>query len=131
MALHSKSSSAWKPGQSGNPAGRQIGSRNKLSTQYLDDVLYDFMADKNTPLRMHNGAVAIRKWRDEYPHLYMKAIHQLLPREFKVQHESLVDGMSDDELTAALDHVRLAIAARTGGGADLRATAPAGKDKLN
>ena len=61
----------------------------------------------------------------------LKAIHQLLPREFNVQHESLVDGMSDDELNAALDHVRLAIAARTGGGADLRATAPSSKTELN
>src|SRR5260221_5404769 len=28
----------WKPGQSGNPAGRQKGSRNKLSQDFIDDA---------------------------------------------------------------------------------------------
>ena len=34
----SKWKSQWQPGQSGNPAGRAIGSRNKLATVYVDDV---------------------------------------------------------------------------------------------
>lgn len=28
----------WKPGQSGNPMGRPPGSRNKLSTMFMDDL---------------------------------------------------------------------------------------------
>jgi len=32
----------WKPGESGNPAGRPLGSRNKLSESVIQDIAADW-----------------------------------------------------------------------------------------
>ena len=32
----------WQPGQSGNPKGRPVGSRNKLATLVFDEALASF-----------------------------------------------------------------------------------------
>ena len=32
----------WKPGQSGNPAGRPVGARNRLAETFLEDLYRDW-----------------------------------------------------------------------------------------
>ena len=63
----------WKPGQSGNPAGRPKGARHKLCTQYIEDLqkVWD-----------DQGIAAIRKLAKEKPAAFVAAVGQLVPREF-------------------------------------------------
>ena len=42
----------WLPGQSGNPAGRPVGSRQKLAEQYLRD-LYEFWQEIGPAADVH------------------------------------------------------------------------------
>src|ERR1700753_1687473 len=58
----------WKPGQSGNPAGRPKGSRNKLGEAFLTELHADFC---------EHGKEAIARVRDEAPALYVTAVASL------------------------------------------------------
>ena len=62
----------FKPGQSGNPAGRPKGSRSKLGDEFLKALLADFEA---------GGIEAIRLTRTEKPSDYGKVIASILPKE--------------------------------------------------
>jgi len=71
-------SSRWKPGQSGNPAGRPKGSRDQLT----ESVYREFLEDWNK-----NGAAAIAKMRESKPELYVQAAIRLVPTHVPVDHE--------------------------------------------
>ena len=63
---------AWKPGQSGNPAGRPRGARSKLSELTLTKLLADF--------EQHGDAV-ITSVRTKNPTAYLAAVVSLLPKQ--------------------------------------------------
>src|SRR5215831_18740890 len=65
----------FKPGQSGNPAGRPKGSRNKLQN-FIAALAEDFEA---------YGPQAIAECREKAPHKYLSVIAQLLPKEAKIE----------------------------------------------
>jgi len=65
----------WKPGQSGNPAGRPKGSRNKLEEMFVSALCEDFK---------DNGADAIRKCREEKPEVYLNVIAKVVPRQVEI-----------------------------------------------
>src|SRR5262249_61069734 len=92
----------WKPGQSGNPAGRKPGDRNKFGTHFISDFYADWV---------QHGAAAIEKLRLESSKDYVKVAASLLPRELHVKAASIVDGWTEDEVKAALDHIRSQISA--------------------
>src|SRR6185437_4393246 len=61
---------SWKPGQSGNPAGRAKGSRNKLGEAFIEAMHADFM---------EHGTQVIETVRVEKPDQYLKVIASILP----------------------------------------------------
>ena len=90
--LQQRPAHLWKPGTSGNPAGRPRGSRNKLSEDFVAALYDDFQA---------HGAAAIAACRAEKPDVYVRVIAGLLPKDvtFKVQQ---LDDLSDDQLLRKL-----------------------------
>jgi hypothetical protein len=94
-------SNLWKPGQSGNPAGRPPGARNRLSEAFLRDMMAAWEA---------HGAAAIETMVTERPHEFVKLVAGLLPRKFELK-ASEYDDFSDDELNAQLGAVLRGLAA--------------------
>ena len=63
----------WKPGQSGNPAGRPKGSRNVLCKAYIDSLktLFD-----------EKGEQMLRDLMTKKPEEFAKLVAKLVPQEF-------------------------------------------------
>jgi hypothetical protein len=86
----------WQPGQSGNPAGRPKGSRNKLSEAFLHALADDFDA---------NGAEVIERVRQERPHDYLKVCASVMPKRLENENVTPIqrpEDMSDEELLSAV-----------------------------
>jgi Family of unknown function (DUF5681) len=84
----------WQPGQSGNPAGRTRGSRNKLSEEIICALLRDF--------RQH-GQKAVARVRQTQPAAYLKICALLVPREMQLEHKGGIKEMSDEQLETAIE----------------------------
>ncbi|MFT8896283.1 MAG: DUF5681 domain-containing protein [Acetobacter sp.] len=69
----------FKPGKSGNPAGRKKGSRNKLAEDFIAALCADFK---------EHGVSAIQKMRLEKPDSYINAIVKLVPTQFQAVDEN-------------------------------------------
>src|SRR6516162_5417587 len=95
------SATAWKPGQSGNPAGRQIGSRHKLNEKFILALHDDFV---------EHGAAVIEKVRIRKPEIYLKVIASILPRELHVKDQSAFEGMSIEQIDETLSAIKTVIA---------------------
>src|SRR5262245_58784208 len=96
----------WQPGQSGNPAGRLRGSRNKLSEEVICALLRDF--------REH-GQKAIAKVRQTQPAAYLKILALLIPREHKVEHSNRLKELSDEQLEAMVEYLETSLEAQARG----------------
>lgn len=81
----------FKPGQSGNPAGRPKGSRHKLGEDFLKALQADFA---------EHGTDAIAKVREQKPDQYLKVIASILPKEIEVG-ENLATAMKESRDAAA------------------------------
>jgi hypothetical protein len=71
-----KQDTRFKPGQSGNPAGRPKGARSRLGETFIQALAEDF--------DLH-GPETIAKVRSKDPTAYIKVISNILPREVLVQ----------------------------------------------
>lgn len=81
----------FKPGQSGNPAGRPKGSRNKLSEDFLGDM-YTTWGE--------GGIEAIRQTMRDKPAEYVKIVASLMPKEMTVKTD--LEDMTDEQLLRRL-----------------------------
>ncbi|MEQ1863768.1 MAG: DUF5681 domain-containing protein [Micropepsaceae bacterium] len=96
----------FPPGQSGNPAGRRRGSRNRLNERFLDALCEDFDA---------HGVSVIETVRKTNPAVYLRVVARLVPAHVLVQ-EARLDVLTDDELSAYLAVVRQALDVQGGAG---------------
>jgi hypothetical protein len=88
-------STRFQPGQSGNPGGKPVNARNSLTKAFLEALAKDFT---------EHGETAIQDARADDPMGYVRVVASLLPKEFVV--ERPLDGMSDEELAAAITELR-------------------------
>ncbi|MBX5143199.1 hypothetical protein HJB79_31315 [Rhizobium lentis] len=90
---------AWAPGQSGNPAGRPKGSRNKLGEQFIEDLYADWQA---------NGVETLQRVREEKPDQYLKVVASILPKDLNVNINQM-DDLTDDQLVQRIRSLDSAI----------------------
>ncbi len=86
-------------GQSGNPAGRKPGSRNKITELFIAAMRDDFAL---------HGAEAIAALRERDPAAYLAAVRSMVPSQLVTEHETkpaTIDfaDMSDAEFADAMD----------------------------
>jgi hypothetical protein len=112
----------WQPGESGNPKGRPIGSRNKLNEKFILALHDDFAK---------HGPAVIEKVRETRPEIYLKVIASILPRELHFRTANAFDGISDEELNQSLESIRRVLASRAPIGDAKGGPAPGGSSKLN
>ena len=120
MARPKPSAPQWQPGQSGNPKGRPIGSRNKLNEKFILALHDDFAK---------HGPAVIAEVRETRPEIYLKVIASILPRELHFKSESVFEGMTNEQLDEALGSIRCALAARSAKGHQRRDQETSGSDK--
>src|SRR6516165_1648523 len=88
----------WKKGTSGNPAGRPKGSRNKINQAYIDAIAAEFEA---------HGVSALEKVRKKMPHVFLRLVAELLPKQVQVEHG--LSDMTDERLRARIAELNAAI----------------------
>ena len=84
----------YKPGQSGNPAGRPKGSRVRFAEAFVDDFLEDW--------ELH-GADAIAECRKEDVSTYIRVAASIIPKELNIKDgerrlEKFLEQFSSEEL---------------------------------
>lgn len=84
--------SRFRKGESGNPAGRPRGSRNKLSEAFCGELL---------KVWEEGGSEALRRVAKEDPATFLRVVASLVPKEVDVGlRKASADELTDDELAA-------------------------------
>ena len=76
--------------------GRARGARNKISASFLEALAADFE---------QHGEAAIRLMRLEKPSEYVKVVASILPKEFEITENRLME-IDDDTLDIMLDYAK-------------------------
>ena len=84
----------WKPGQSGNPKGRPLGSRNKLSEEFFRDLCDAWQA-------FGKPALMTAAWT--HPLEFVRLVASLMPRELEATITPVaMERMSNAQLEAII-----------------------------
>ncbi len=78
----------WQPGQSGNPNGRPLGSRNAFSQAYVRD--FQTVWDES-------GITAIRAMASKNPSGFVAIAWKLIPQQVAVDMQASLPGNLDHE----------------------------------
>lgn len=90
-----KKMAPWKPGQSGNPAGRPLGSRNRFSEDFLRDFHEMWLA---------LGRPALETMAMMNPAEFVRAAVALVPKEFHATVTKInVNRLDNAELDALIE----------------------------
>lgn len=84
----------FKPGQSGNPAGRPKGARSRFSEDFLNDL--------HTAWRTH-GTKALEDVAKHRPQDFLKVAASILPKVINVDHHDDLSKLSADELAQRIE----------------------------
>jgi SepF-like predicted cell division protein (DUF552 family) len=103
--------SIWEKGKA-KTGGRVKGVRNKISQAFLEALSKDFD---------EHGEAAIKIMRVEKPTEYCKVIASILPKEFEITENKLVE-MDDSELDAIIEFARRSLERRVISAASREAT---------
>lgn len=68
----------FKPGESGNPNGRPVGSKHKLSDEFVQALCADFAL---------HGVAAIDALREKSPGEYLRVIASILPKDIYIEQD--------------------------------------------
>jgi hypothetical protein len=112
----------WQPGQTGNPAGRPKGSRNKLGEAFIQAMYEDFQ---------EHGPDVIEKVREEKPDQYLKVVASILPQQLNVR-VSEFDELTEEQIDQRINAIARALQLEAGAiAASGREAAPQAGKPLN
>jgi hypothetical protein len=94
--VKNRPASLWKPGESGNPAGRPQGTRNRYSEDVLTVLANDWAA---------GGADVVARVRATDPSTYLRVVASILPKDVLVNVQQSVPGNLQPEAWASLRRV--------------------------
>jgi hypothetical protein len=107
----------FKPSESGNPGGKPVGARNRLTAQFLNALADDFE---------EFGREAIAGCRISNVAAYIKAIAALCPRELEIKRP--LQEMEDGELLSAVRALESFLATRAN---ESRISQESGRESVN
>lgn len=101
----------FKPGNTIGKAGRPRGSRNKLASQFLDDLIEIWNEPIKEGSELRRGPAALRIMSRERPNEFVKVYGACLPKE--LHFENVTTDWDDDELRRTLEYLREQLRADT------------------